>query len=77
MSTVEIAIVELKSAPESIARETLDFIMFLKQKAALPPATKTDSLGYPIGYFSATAGSFADETLERPEQPSLAPAPVW
>lgn len=25
-----------------------------------------DALGYPSGYFEATAGSFADEPLERP-----------
>ena len=26
----------------------------------------TDAMGYPVGYFEATAGSFADEALERP-----------
>ncbi len=25
-----------------------------------------DAMGYPAGYFKATAGSFADEPLERP-----------
>jgi hypothetical protein len=28
--------------------------------------TASDNLGYPIGYFEATEGSFAHEPLERP-----------
>jgi hypothetical protein len=31
----------------------------------------TDSLGYPVGYFEATAGSFADEPLESPNSPTV------
>lgn len=29
------------------------------------PATNLDALGYPLGYFENTAGSFADEALDR------------
>ena len=77
MSTVEIAIAELKSAPESIARETLDFIVFLKRRNACPPCEMQNGSGYPAGYFERTAGCFADQPLERPEQLPSTPAPAW
>ena len=32
------------------------------------PVQATDALGYPAGYFDATAGSFEQEPLERPPQ---------
>ena len=38
-----------------------------KVKAQQVQGTLTaDALGYPVGYFESTAGSFADEPLERP-----------
>ena len=36
-----------------------------------------DELGYPVGYFEATAGSFANEPLERPEQLPLEDRERW
>lgn len=30
-----------------------------------------DAMGYPIGYFDETYGSFADDPLERGEQPPM------
>lgn len=77
MSTVQLAIAELKDAPEAVVREALDFIVFLKRRAAGPPSGQLDGLGYPLGYFERTAGSFADQPLDRPEQPPSNPAPVW
>ncbi len=32
---------------------------------------ETDAMGYPIGYFEETFGSFADEPLERGDQGSF------
>jgi len=39
--------------------------------------TATDELGYPIGYFEDTAGSFADEPLERPADLPLSQREPW
>jgi hypothetical protein len=36
-----------------------------------------DALGYPAGYFAATAGSFADEPLEVPTEPPLPTRESW
>ena len=77
MSAAELAIAELQNAPEAIARETLDFSVFLKRRAACSPGERLDGLGYPPGYFDRTAGSFADQPLERPEQPPSTPTPAW
>lgn len=77
MSSVELAIAELKDAPEEVAREALDFIVFLKARRA-PEAKMEPSLnGYPPNYFEKTAGSFEGQPLVRPEQPALDPTPVW
>jgi hypothetical protein len=77
MSALELAIAELRDAPESIARETLDFIVFLKRRTACQASPQADSMGYPVGYFERTAGSFADQPLQRPEQAPLSPATIW
>ena len=40
-----------------------------RKSPAVPTDTAplaADAMGYPVGYFKATAGSFADEPLERP-----------
>ena len=74
MSIRDMAIAELKTAPELVAQEALDFIVFLKMRKPAPAGT--DALGYPAGSFEATAGSFADEPLERPAQPPLDPVPA-
>ena len=73
MSAREAAISELQTAPEPVVREALDFILFLKSRNGTSPAGELDAMGYPAGYFASTAGSFAGEPLERPEQPPLDP----
>jgi hypothetical protein len=40
-------------------------------------AEGTDALGYPLGYFEATAGSFAHEPLERPPDLPHEKRTVW
>lgn len=73
MSARETAISELQTAPEPLVREALDFILFLKSRKGARAAGEADAMGYPAGYFESTAGSFAGEPLERPEQPPLDP----
>jgi hypothetical protein len=36
-----------------------------------------DTLGYPAGYFEATAGSFANEPLEAPEELPMQTREAW
>lgn len=76
VSTAEMAIIELKNAPEEIAQEALKFILALKQQKP-GKSHKLDPMGYPIGYFDRTAGSFTNEPLDRPAQAALDPATVW
>jgi hypothetical protein len=76
MSAREAAISELQTAPEPVVREALDFILFLKSRTGTGVAGEVDAMGYPAGYFEATAGSFANEPLERPAQPPLDPLPA-
>lgn len=45
-----------------------------KQTTAAP---QTDEMGYPVGYFEATAGSFAGEPLERPRDLPLETRESW
>lgn len=75
MSARDAAISELQSAPEPIAQEALDFILFLKSRKCGVNASAVDAMGYPAGYFESTFGSFANEPLERPAQPPLDPVP--
>lgn len=35
------------------------------------PSIETDELGWPVGFFDRTYGAFADNPIERPEQPPL------
>ena len=42
-----------------------------------PSADVTDPLGYPVGYFETTAGSFADEPLEAPGELPLENREPW
>lgn len=48
-----------------LERTVRDALALAEHRAAVAEAT--DPLGYPAGYFEATAGSFADEPLEDPE----------
>jgi hypothetical protein len=40
-------------------------------------AEAKDALGYPTGYFGATAGSFVDEPLERPAELPIETREPW
>jgi hypothetical protein len=49
---------------EKVVRDAIALAEHSAAKGAVP----TDALGYPIGYFEATAGSFANEPLEEPAE---------
>ncbi len=36
-----------------------------------------DELGYPLGYFAETAGSFENDPLERPQELTMEIRPSW
>lgn len=40
-------------------------------------APETDAIGYPVGFFESTAGSFANEPLERPANLPLEIREPW
>ena len=41
------------------------------------PAREFDARGWPAGYFETTAGSFAGQPLDAPEDPPASPLPQW
>jgi hypothetical protein len=49
-----------------LERAVRDALALAERRSTL--TSTTDSLGYPVGYFEATAGSFADEPLESPDE---------
>ena len=52
-----------------------DALALAERRSAL--AEVTDPLGYPAGYFDATAGSFVDEALEAPVELPLETREPW
>jgi hypothetical protein len=52
-----------------------DALALAERRSTLAPVT--DSLGYPLGYFETTAGSFADEPLEAPGELPLETHESW
>jgi hypothetical protein len=52
-----------------------DALALAQQRAAA--SASTDALGYPAGYFEATAGSFANELLEAPDEMPMQPRESW
>lgn len=56
---------------ERAVRDALALAQRRQQTAPL------DALGYPLGYFEATAGSFADEPLDPPSDLPLTTREPW
>ena len=54
---------ELDSIMASLLEQAVRDALALAQRRR-QPSSSMDGLGYPTGYFAATAGSFADEPLE-------------
>jgi hypothetical protein len=58
-----------------LERTVRDALALAERRVAIVEAP--DPLGYPPGYFEATAGSFADEPLEAPEELPLEVRETW
>ncbi len=58
-----------------LERAVRDALALAERRASTPGAA--DSLGYPIGYFEATAGSFVNEPLEPPPELPLDSRESW
>ena len=58
-----------------LERAVRDALALAERRAAI--AESTDVLGYPAGYFEATAGSFADEPLDAPDELPLEAREPW
>ena len=58
-----------------LERTVRDALALAESRAADEGAT--DALGYPAGYFAATAGSFANEPLEAPEELPMQTREAW
>ncbi|MBN1138590.1 MAG: hypothetical protein JXM73_18525 [Anaerolineae bacterium] len=48
--------------PTSLVNTDLEVVVVMQ------PASVTDDLGWPVGFFERTYGAFADDPLERPDQ---------
>ena len=58
------ALGRLDSETASLLEKTVrDAVALATTKMTVP---ETDAMGYPIGYFESTAGSFENEPLKRP-----------
>jgi hypothetical protein len=58
-----------------LERTVRDALALAKRRAA--DGRAIDALGYPAGYFEATAGSFADEPLEAPNELPMQTREAW
>jgi hypothetical protein len=58
-----------------LERTVRDALALAERRAAY--ATATDALGYPVGYFEVTAGSFANEPLEAPAELPIETRESW
>lgn len=58
---------ELDSETAALLERAVRDALALAERRAVPTGA-VDALGYPVGYFEATAGSFVDEPLEAPAE---------
>jgi hypothetical protein len=58
-----------------LERAVRDALALAERRAA--PAVAVDSLGYPAGFFEATAGSFVNEVLDAPAELPLEARESW
>jgi hypothetical protein len=58
-----------------LERAVRDALALAEHRSA--PALAVDALGYPPGYFEATAGSFVNEALEAPAELPLEARESW
>jgi hypothetical protein len=58
-----------------LERAVRDALALAERRAAA--IGSTDALGYPLGYFEATAGSFANEPLEASQELPMQTREAW
>ncbi len=58
-----------------LERTVRDALALAERRAT--DSAATDAYGYPIGYFEATAGSFANEPLEAPPELPMESREEW
>lgn len=49
----------------------------LAERRAVGRDAATDAMGYPLGYFESTAGSFANEPLDAPDELPMQAREPW
>lgn len=57
---------QLDSDTAALLERAVRDALALAERRTTRPVEALDRFGYPVGYFEATAGSFADEPLEPP-----------
>jgi hypothetical protein len=80
MSTLALELDRLLSeldqeSASALERTVRDALIAAKQRAAA--GAGTDRLGYPVGYFESTSGSFADEPLDVAPESPMHPRESW
>ncbi len=81
MTALAIEVDRVINRLSSPAREELEDVVraaltHAERKAAWDGVPK-DARGYPVGYFEETAGCFANEPFDEPEELPLPPAKTW
>lgn len=66
----------LDSETATLLERTVRDALALAEHRAADSATR-DALGYPVGYFEATSGSFANEPLEAPPELPVQSREAW
>jgi hypothetical protein len=67
---------QIDSETAVLLERTVRNALALAERRVADVAT-CDALGYPAGYFEATAGSFANEPLEAPEELPMQTREAW
>ena len=66
----------LDSETAALLERTIRDALALAERRA-SDSTPRDALGYPVGYFEATAGCFANEPLEAPLELPIESREAW
>jgi hypothetical protein len=75
-SELENTLHQLDARSASLLERLVRDALALVRQSGGPPGS-ADSKGWPLGYFEQTAGSFANEPLEAPDDPPPTPNPQW
>jgi len=60
-----------------LERLVRDAVALARQSSGASSTSAVDAKGWPMGYFERTAGSFANERFDVPEDPPPAPTPEY